>query len=485
MNPLLTALNSNGGRRGGSQPPLSTARPGLALQPPKREALAWGGERVERRTGEENVNLGLSPCSFEWSPSSPWQSASAPPVHWPWRWQLAPGPDRCAFVRQPRSLSGGSWVARSREQGGEWGAEVTVTGAGGGEGKEEIAKGQGSEGPSVVSRRRRRKGWWKCLGDHGGWGWGGLKCAAHFHGTHMSGPSWGKDSKWRSLPLPLPLPRLQQTTAGSEPVPGLPRGRNNTSRTSACPGSNLEAVSPKITQAEPGVEISSAWLQKLCFHCKLQVCPPLNRTSQCGLHASSSRGSIVTWQFIRTAILGHHSRPTWRVGVTLANKPERLWEPLCCIAFSSWAREKLFQGDARWAFWVLLLFHSCTCCSTRGHLLSSIYTLSLRVISSYPPALDISMLAIFQFTSSVLTSSLPISYILLPTWHLQLDTHDVSKLNESWLSPNLPCPYLARPSEWHQHWPSCLGPQSWNQPLLLSLFQAHVQSIRKLCWFYF
>lgn len=79
------------------------------------------------------------------------------------------------------------------------------------------------------------------------------------------------------------------------------------------------------------------------------------------------------------------------------------------------------------------------------------------------------MLAISQFTSSVLTSSFPISYILLPTWHLQLDTHDVPKLNESWLSPNLPHPYLPHPSEWHQHWPSCLGPQSWNQPLLLSL----------------
>ena len=51
----------------------------------------------------------------------------------------------------------------------------------------------------------------------------------------------------------------------------------------------------------------------------------------------------------------------------------------------------------------------------RGHLPSSIYALSLWVISSYPPALDISMLAISQFTSSVLTSSLPISYIPLPT----------------------------------------------------------------------
>lgn len=51
----------------------------------------------------------------------------------------------------------------------------------------------------------------------------------------------------RSLPPQLPLPWLQQTTARREPVPELPQGRDNTSRTSACPGSNLEAVLPKIT----------------------------------------------------------------------------------------------------------------------------------------------------------------------------------------------------------------------------------------------
>lgn len=38
---------------------------------------------------------------------------------------------------------------------------------GGGERKEELSKSQGSEGPSVVSWRHRRKGWWKCLGDNG------------------------------------------------------------------------------------------------------------------------------------------------------------------------------------------------------------------------------------------------------------------------------------------------------------------------------
>lgn len=32
-----------GGGGGGRKPPLSTSRPGLALQPPEREALARGG----------------------------------------------------------------------------------------------------------------------------------------------------------------------------------------------------------------------------------------------------------------------------------------------------------------------------------------------------------------------------------------------------------------------------------------------------------
>ena len=36
---------------------------------------------------------------------------------------------------------------------------------GGGEGKEELSKKQGREGPSVVTWRLRKSGQWKCLKD--------------------------------------------------------------------------------------------------------------------------------------------------------------------------------------------------------------------------------------------------------------------------------------------------------------------------------
>ena len=179
MNPLLTALNSNGGWRGGSRPPLSTARPGLALKPPKREALAQGGESVERRTGEENVNLGLSPRSFLLSPSCPWQTASAPPVPWPWRWQLAPGPDGCAFIRQPHSLSGeAEWQGPgSRAESEEQRSLFLETG--GGEGRE-LAKNRAARAPR-----------W-CPGGAGGRDGG------------SAGGQWSPGVRWPSTRCPLP-----------------------------------------------------------------------------------------------------------------------------------------------------------------------------------------------------------------------------------------------------------------------------------------
>ena len=150
MNPLLTALNGNGGRRGGAGP-LSAPRPGLALKPPKREAPAQGGEGVERRTGEENANLRLSPRSSLSSPSCPWQTASAPPVPWPWRRQLAPGPDHCAFIRQPHSLSGeAEWQGPGSRAESEEQRSLSLE-TGGGEGKE-LAKNRAVRAPRWCPR---------------------------------------------------------------------------------------------------------------------------------------------------------------------------------------------------------------------------------------------------------------------------------------------------------------------------------------------
>ena len=107
----------------------------------------------------------------------------------------------------------------------------------------------------------------------------------------------------------------------------------------------------KTTQVEPGFEISSRlWpyhperarsrlksvlpgSRSYAFTVSCKSAFPLtSRTSQCGLHASSSRGSIVTRQFIRTAIPRHHSRPTRGWGSLLLISPkdsESHWAVQC------------------------------------------------------------------------------------------------------------------------------------------------------------
>ena len=236
MNPLLTALNGNGGAARGSRPPLSTqAWAGSEATQEGGSGTRWGGRGEKDWRGE--CESAAFPALFSLVPKLPLADSVSTPgslavetTACPWPWSLCLHPPTTLPFR-------GSWVTRSREQGGEWGAEVTVP-RDRRRWRERARQEQGSEGPSVVSRRHRRKGWWKCPGDSGVQGWGGLQRAAHFRRTHISGPSWGKALKHRSLSPRLSLPWFQQTTWSrlspgawlTLPVPGLPQGRDNTSR---------------------------------------------------------------------------------------------------------------------------------------------------------------------------------------------------------------------------------------------------------------
>lgn len=100
MNPLLTALKSNGGGGGrwGEVASSQHIQAWTGFAATREGGFGTRRERVERRTSDEHANLVLSPRSFVLVPVQPSAGGISIPVSLGREDDSLPGPDCCAFI---------------------------------------------------------------------------------------------------------------------------------------------------------------------------------------------------------------------------------------------------------------------------------------------------------------------------------------------------------------------------------------------------